>query len=370
MAIPSSGPIALTTIQTEFGGANPISINEYYAGGSFVPAGTTGTNGAVPSSGQISFNQFYGTSNIITLDFIVVGAGSAGGDFAGGAAGAVITKNGHVFSPGTYTFTVGAGGNQNNTSSRGDNNNTTTVYNSCSVFGGAGGSSSIGSIVAAGGGQATSSTNVGANGGSTITVPSGATSYSNTANAGSQRGGCGCVGDGTSTYVGGTGVSITLGGVFTFNLAGGGGAGQYWNVGGATTSAGVGGTAGGVTVGGNSGRVAGDRSAGVNPAAGLGNPPPNQGSVYSSSSYWTGENGKQLSVFGGTYNTGSGAGGSARAEIIFGDGCYGVRAGSGGGGLIVIGYTSTTGSRSYGGTVINSGNYYAHIYNSTTTVTL
>ena len=61
MALPSSGAISLNDIQTEFGGSNPISLNEYYAGGSYVPAGTTGTNGAVPSSGQISFSNFYGT---------------------------------------------------------------------------------------------------------------------------------------------------------------------------------------------------------------------------------------------------------------------------------------------------------------------
>lgn len=63
MALPSSGPLALSDIQTEFGGSNPIGLNEYYAGGSYVPAGTTGTYGAVPSSGTISIQQFYGTSN-------------------------------------------------------------------------------------------------------------------------------------------------------------------------------------------------------------------------------------------------------------------------------------------------------------------
>lgn len=62
MAIPSSGPISLTTIQTEFGGSNPIGINEYYAGGAYVSAGTSGTYGAVPSSGQISIRNFYGTT--------------------------------------------------------------------------------------------------------------------------------------------------------------------------------------------------------------------------------------------------------------------------------------------------------------------
>ena len=62
MAIANSGAISLSTIQTEFGGSNPISINEYYAGGTYVPSGTSGVNGAVPTSGQISFSQFYGTT--------------------------------------------------------------------------------------------------------------------------------------------------------------------------------------------------------------------------------------------------------------------------------------------------------------------
>jgi hypothetical protein len=65
MAIPSSGDISLTTIQAEFGGANPISLSEYYAGGGQVPSGTTGTYGAVPSSGALSIQQFYGTSNVV-----------------------------------------------------------------------------------------------------------------------------------------------------------------------------------------------------------------------------------------------------------------------------------------------------------------
>jgi hypothetical protein len=68
MTIPSSGPLSLNDIQTEFGGANPIGINEYYAGGTYVPAGTTGTYGAVPSSGQISIQNFYGTSSYYTVN--------------------------------------------------------------------------------------------------------------------------------------------------------------------------------------------------------------------------------------------------------------------------------------------------------------
>lgn len=65
MALPSSGPLTMADIQTEFGGSNPISLSEYYAGGAYVPAGTSGTYGAVPSSGTISIRNFYGTSNVV-----------------------------------------------------------------------------------------------------------------------------------------------------------------------------------------------------------------------------------------------------------------------------------------------------------------
>lgn len=65
MTLPTSGPLTLSDIQTEFGGSNPISLSEYYAGGTYVPAGTSGTYGAVPSSGAISIRNFYGTSNVV-----------------------------------------------------------------------------------------------------------------------------------------------------------------------------------------------------------------------------------------------------------------------------------------------------------------
>lgn len=65
MALPTSGALTLADIQTEFGGSNPISLSEYYAGGSYVAAGTSGTNGAIPSSGTISISNFYGTSAYI-----------------------------------------------------------------------------------------------------------------------------------------------------------------------------------------------------------------------------------------------------------------------------------------------------------------
>jgi hypothetical protein len=66
MPIPASGPISSTDLQTEFGGQNPINLGDYYAGGIYVGAGTTGTNGPVPASGPISLSDFYGTSRLTT----------------------------------------------------------------------------------------------------------------------------------------------------------------------------------------------------------------------------------------------------------------------------------------------------------------
>lgn len=54
MALPTSGPISLAQIRTEFGG--PYSMAYYYRGGGY----TTGNNINVPTSGKISLSQFYG----------------------------------------------------------------------------------------------------------------------------------------------------------------------------------------------------------------------------------------------------------------------------------------------------------------------
>lgn len=60
MALQTSGAITWAQIQAEFGGANPIAINEYYKGGIYVP--NTTANNAVPLSGAISASNFYGAS--------------------------------------------------------------------------------------------------------------------------------------------------------------------------------------------------------------------------------------------------------------------------------------------------------------------
>lgn len=61
MTLPTTGAISLSAIQTEFGGSNPIDINEYYRSGGLVP--NNPPNYVVPTGGQIDFGQFHGTSN-------------------------------------------------------------------------------------------------------------------------------------------------------------------------------------------------------------------------------------------------------------------------------------------------------------------
>lgn len=56
MALQPSGAISLQDIQGEFGGSSPTSLSEYY-----------GVASGIPSSGAISFSDFYGTSAVIEI---------------------------------------------------------------------------------------------------------------------------------------------------------------------------------------------------------------------------------------------------------------------------------------------------------------
>jgi hypothetical protein len=62
MPLPASGAISLGDIQTEMGGANPISLNEYYYNGGYTSLNNTG----VPSSGTISLSNFRSTYKTFT----------------------------------------------------------------------------------------------------------------------------------------------------------------------------------------------------------------------------------------------------------------------------------------------------------------
>jgi hypothetical protein len=104
MVLQSTGAISLENIQTEFGGATPISINEYYLNGIY----TTGTGATgIPTSGTISLNNFYGKSKIIGSIWppaavqstysnfgLPWGLGSTYYEFQAGASGTNLTRTG------------------------------------------------------------------------------------------------------------------------------------------------------------------------------------------------------------------------------------------------------------------------------------
>jgi len=67
MTTPTSN-IGLSTVQSEFGGSNPISLSEYYRSAAYVPANTS-TSAAdgspIPSSGAIRLGMFRGLDKVI-----------------------------------------------------------------------------------------------------------------------------------------------------------------------------------------------------------------------------------------------------------------------------------------------------------------
>ena len=60
MTLQSSGAISLSNIASEMGGSTPHSLSEYYRGGGLTPNHSNTSN--IPTSGQISFSNFYGAN--------------------------------------------------------------------------------------------------------------------------------------------------------------------------------------------------------------------------------------------------------------------------------------------------------------------
>jgi len=83
MAIPSGDrTFSMLDIQNEFGGAFAIGIDEYFAGGDYVPAGTVGYPGGVatfiPSSQPISMRNFEGASMPVAQNYRLTGVANIG----------------------------------------------------------------------------------------------------------------------------------------------------------------------------------------------------------------------------------------------------------------------------------------------------
>lgn len=143
MSIPSSGPISLFDIQSSAGGTDPISITEYYKGGTYIDASWIAPN--VPTSGEISIGNFYGAypnvigqaeytivgtyywvcpANVNSVSIVCVGAGAGGnyspaadsssfsgaaGTLTGGGGSAQVGGSGTAF--GTLSIGTVGGGN-------------------------------------------------------------------------------------------------------------------------------------------------------------------------------------------------------------------------------------------------------------------
>lgn len=77
MALQASGPISFSQIQTEFGGANPISLSEYYKNGSYVPSTVGVAAGTYTAfSGTTSYTfvyTSYGFTDIYWAGSLVAG---------------------------------------------------------------------------------------------------------------------------------------------------------------------------------------------------------------------------------------------------------------------------------------------------------
>ena len=116
MAIPSAGSaLSLSAIQTEFGGSNPISMSEYYAGGSNVPSGTTGDAGNIPSSGAIAVSQLYGSSNRVAIALTISSTtqsyniySNRGGTYSAGNSDVTLTVQAIVGSTGASALDTGS----------------------------------------------------------------------------------------------------------------------------------------------------------------------------------------------------------------------------------------------------------------------
>ena len=103
MTLQASGAIALSEIQSEFGGSNPISLSEYYRGGSYVnPTLTYGLNAANWSnSNQVIRYNSNSTYTFIWGGTVVVQA--TGSNTSSGLDNITGTTSGHT----TYVYGCG-----------------------------------------------------------------------------------------------------------------------------------------------------------------------------------------------------------------------------------------------------------------------
>ena len=286
MAIPSAGSsLALSAIQTEYGGSNPIGMSEYYAGGDNVPSGTAGDAGNIPSSGSIAFSQFYGSQNRIPIALTISSTtqsynifANRGGSYSAGISDVTLTVQAIVGSTGASAIDTG------NQWTSGD---TVKIINNSQIVGrgGAGGAGGGQNAAGSAGAAAQNAINLGI-----------ATTIQN--NGGFIRGGGGGGGGGNGTSVTQPGGGSKGQTPSTQQFGGGGGGGGQGQQGGAAGGGSSAGSAGSISSAGGGGS-----STGTNGGAGGG-----FGAAGAASSQAGGAAGKAINLNGNqvTYEDGSG----------------------------------------------------------------
>jgi hypothetical protein len=204
MAVPT-GTVTLADIQQEFGGTEPISLSEYYRGGTYVPDGA-GT-ALIPTSGPISMNNFRGASKTVTITYAIIGGGGAGGFGVSdegennrgtfGGSGGASSISGDEFQ--TITAAGGSGG-QN----CGGNRGTVGTAGASTVYGSGGAGGALNSSGGAASGYGAGGGGGGGDRGSTF-----------------DSGGCSGFGGGAGTRLTGT-VEVDYGTTLTVSIGSGG----------------------------------------------------------------------------------------------------------------------------------------------------
>ena len=265
MALPSSGPIKLSNIQTEFGGTDPVGLNEYYRGGVNVP--DTRNTATIPVAERISTNNFYGAIRRLniplnitspTYNYEVYDEAVSGTGYVAGISDVTVTVDPGVIVGSTATNTYAM-----LVSSAFNPSDTVTIVNN-GVIQGRGGNGGAGKLGSATGGT-------GGVGGNALYVnrPVTIENYGSIAGGGGGGGGAsGATPDKGPTYSGGGG-----GGGAGYN-GGTGGGGPRPGSPGTSTAGGAGGTgtSSGLNGGPGGGRGAngakGAATGGANPAPG------------------------------------------------------------------------------------------------------
>jgi hypothetical protein len=251
-------------------GTNPISISEYYAGGANVPSGTSGPEGSIPSSGQISMGVFRGTVKVYSANFLIVAGGASGGKSAnnpngegagGGGAGGYRTSTQNLTPGNTITVTVGGGGaretNSNTIGNVGSASSISSpaITNISSTAGGYGGTFNTGGGSGGSGGGGGSGPTGNQPAGPGIPRGAGTAGQGNNGGNGAQRGyaggGGGAGGAGANANSspddpgnGGAGAASSISGPSVTRAGGGGGGGNALGSSGGSGGGGAGGNGG------------------------------------------------------------------------------------------------------------------------------